>query len=154
MVIHLQSVDLLRHCSAEQVLRLANIARPCRFDHGQEIYTYGHPPSHLYCLVEGSVRAVAVTGSSRVVVPPETFGVREILADESRAESAVAAEDVLALAFEAGDFFDLLSNNIDIVKALFRQMLADPAAREASRDAAGDPVATTLPLKAWGGVGA
>jgi CRP-like cAMP-binding protein len=36
----------------------------------------------------------------------------------------VAAGDTRVLVIEAEDFFDLLSNNIEIVRALFRTVLA------------------------------
>ena len=138
MVVHLQSVELLRHCSAEQILRLANIARAHRFAPGQEIYACGQGATHLFCLVEGQVRAETPQGDQRWMAPPETFGVREILADQSRTERTVAVDEVLALAFDAGDFFDLLSNNIDIVRALFRQMLSPQPSAGASSGAIAD----------------
>ena len=48
---------------------------------------------------------------------------REILSGQLRSHEAVAEEDSLVLAITAEDFFDLLSHNIEIVKALFRRIL-------------------------------
>ncbi len=54
----------------------------------------------------------------------------EILSGRLRAEQAVAGEDTLVLEIDAEDFFDLLSHNIEIVKALFRQILKQQESRE------------------------
>ncbi|MCG8456233.1 MAG: cyclic nucleotide-binding domain-containing protein [Holophagales bacterium] len=139
MVIHLQAVDLFAYCAAEQVVRLASIARERPFREGEVLYAASDPPEHLFCLVEGEVElrppsersVVAAPGSEpRSVNPPGSFGVREILGDEPRRLEARALRDGLALTLEADDLFDLLSNNIEIVKALFRQLLrAQPAER-------------------------
>ena len=55
--------------------------------------------------------------------PGETFGVLEILSGRLRSRAAIAQEDSLVLEISAEDFFDLLSHNIDIVKALFRRII-------------------------------
>ena len=52
-----------------------------------------------------------------------TFGATEILSGRLRNRSATAEQETLVLEIEADDFFDLLANNIEIVKALFRQLL-------------------------------
>jgi CRP-like cAMP-binding protein len=83
----------------------------------------------MYCIAEGSVVLRSPEGGERRVGPKEIFGVEEILSDRLRGENARAAEDTLALAVDSEDFFDLLSNNIEIVKALFRQLLRNPSRR-------------------------
>jgi CRP-like cAMP-binding protein len=50
-------------------------------------------------------------------------GVEEILSGRLRRGTATASSDTLVLAIDAEDFFDLLSNNIEIVKSLFRIIL-------------------------------
>ncbi len=60
-----------------------------------------------------------------MATPLTTFGVKEILSGRLRTETATATSEALVLAIEAEDFFDLLSHNIEIVKALFRQLLRD-----------------------------
>jgi CRP-like cAMP-binding protein len=49
--------------------------------------------------------------------------------------SAWARDDTVTLAVDAEDFFELLSNNIEIVKALFRQLQRQPATAPASAPA-------------------
>ena len=73
-------------------------------------------------MTDGS-RSTATNGG-RSVGPCETFGVTEILSGRLRDGCATADSEAVTLAIEAEDFFDLLSNNVDIVKALFREVLA------------------------------
>lgn len=121
-VIHLQNVGLFSFCTAEQVVRMASIARTRRVAEGERIYSIDDPAEYLYCLVSGQVELRGRDGSRRVEAP-ETFGAREILSDHPRSENATALDDTRLLLFAGDDFFDLLSNNIGIVKALFRRLL-------------------------------
>ncbi|RLE21571.1 MAG: hypothetical protein DRJ65_15800 [Acidobacteria bacterium] len=122
MMVFLQGVDLFSFCDADQMLRLAAISREWSFDPEETIYSRGGPADAIYCVVEGAVRLVHEDGRKDEVGPRERFGVDEILSGRLRDGDAVASERTRVLIIEADDFFDLLSNNIEIVKALFRQL--------------------------------
>jgi CRP-like cAMP-binding protein len=122
IVVFLQSCDLFSHCRADEILRIAGIAREKKFGAGENIYQPGGAAEDLYCVVPGEV-AVSEGGQRRTVGRLQTFGVREILCGRLRAGSAEAVADTLALAIDAEGFFDLLANDIEIVKALFRHLL-------------------------------
>jgi CRP-like cAMP-binding protein len=123
-VVFLQSCDLFSFCRADEILRIAGIAQERRLKAGERIYAENGPADVLYCVVHGEV-SVHGPGGERKVGPLQTFGVRDILCGRLRGEDARAQTDSLVLAIEAEDFFDLLSNNIEIVKALFRHVLQD-----------------------------
>lgn len=127
MVVHLQAVELFTYCTAEQMVRIASIARQKNFRAGEEIYAANDPAESMYCIAAGAVGLVPADGSERRLGPKEIFGVEEILSDRLRGETAQARDDTVALAVDAEDFFELLSNNIEIVKALFRQLLRNPS---------------------------
>jgi CRP-like cAMP-binding protein len=122
-VLFLQNVDLFRFCSAEQILRLAAIARERSFAAGSPIFGLDEPARVLYCVVRGRVELTDGEGEIESIGPLGTFGVEEILGGRLRGRAASAANDTLTLAMEAEDFFDLLAHNIEIVKALFRRFL-------------------------------
>jgi AAA family ATP:ADP antiporter len=124
MMVFLQGVDLFAHCNADQVLRLAAIASEETLAKGDEVFRRGDPPDALYCVVEGRVR-LGGDDSGTVVGPSGRFGVLDILSDRPRSGDAVAVTETRLLTVEAEDFFDLLSNNIDIVKALFRTVVSN-----------------------------
>ena len=124
-IVFLQTVDLFSFCRAQEVLRIASICREERFEAGDTIYKVNQPASALYCVVRGAV-ALGSDGAEQVVVGPlHTFGVAEILSDRLRSTTATATADTLVLALDQEDFFDLLANNIDIVKSLFRHLFQE-----------------------------
>lgn len=123
MVVYLQGVDLFSHCSAEQMVRIASIARQRRFAPEEKIYSINDPPEALYCVIDGEVALTRHEGEERTISRGQTFGVQEILSDRLRHADAWALTETAAVLIDAEDFFDLLSNNIEIVKALFRQLL-------------------------------
>jgi NTE family protein len=132
MMVFLQGVDLFAHCNADQVLRLAAIASENTFTKGEGVFRTGDSPDALYCVVEGRVRLGGESGA--VVGPNGRFGVLDILSGRPRSGDAIAETDVRLLTIEAEDFFDLLSNNIDIVKALFRTVISkDPDPEQSLR---------------------
>ncbi len=124
MMVFLQGVDLFAHCNAEQVLRLAAIAREQTFGKDEVVFSRDDPADALYCVVEGKVRLDAGGDRGAVVGPSGRFGVLGILSGRSRSGSAVTLTDTRLLTIDAEDFYDLLSNNIEIVKALFRTVVA------------------------------
>ena len=124
MMVFLQGVDLFAHCNAEQVLRLAAIASERCYEKGEIIFRRHEPADSLFCVVEGRVKLDAGDGTGVVIGPSGRFGVLDILSGRSRLGDAVAASDARVLIVEAEDFFDLLSNNIEIVRALFRSVIA------------------------------
>ena len=121
-VVFLESVVLFSYCTADELVRIAGIAKERRFDDGEEIYKANDPADTLYCVVKGEV-CVQVNGSPKTVGPTGPVGVEEILSGRLRQGTATASTDTLVLAIEAEDFFDLLSNNIEIVRSLFRILL-------------------------------
>ena len=123
IVVALQSCDLFAFCRAEEILRIAGIARERQFPAGRRIYQKTDPAEVLYAVIHGAVNLDDGGGRRRRAGPLAAFGVTELLSGRLRGETATAEDDTLVLAIEAEDFFDLLSNNIDIVKALFRHLL-------------------------------
>ena len=123
-VVFLESVFLFSFCTADELVGIASIARERRFAGGELLYKANDPADTLYCVVKGEV---AVEGGDaaapRTAGPTSPVGVEEILSGRLRRGTATASSDTLVLAIDAEDFFDLLSNNIEIVKSLFRIIL-------------------------------
>jgi CRP/FNR family transcriptional regulator len=128
IVLFLRDVELFQYCTAEEVLRIAAIAGERRFAPGETLFDINDLSDALYCLLEGSVTLESANGQRSTIGPNDTFGVLDILSGRLRTTRAVAEEPTLTLAVEEEDFFDLLSNNIEIVRALFRQLTLPLAA--------------------------
>jgi CRP-like cAMP-binding protein len=123
-VIHLQRVELFMACDAEQIVRISAISGQRRFAPGEDLFKVNDPPDALYCVVRGKVEVTNGAGDRTEVEAPGTIGVQEILSGRLRTHNATALEETLVLALDAEDFFDLLANNIEIVRSLFRQLLS------------------------------
>jgi CRP-like cAMP-binding protein len=122
-VVFLQSVDFFSACTAEEVLRLASIARERQAGAGEQLFQARDRAETLYCLVHGDVEITAAGGSTVRVGPLQTLGLVDILSGRLRTGTAVATVPTLLLEIDAEDFFDLLSNNIEMVKSLFRHLI-------------------------------
>jgi len=121
-VVFLQGVELLGSCSAEQLLQMAAIADERSFAKGDIIYRSSEPADAIFLLVDGKVRLAAGGDSVSSIVPGGAFGVLDVLRGQLRTLDAEVDADCRLLVIEAEDFFDLLSNNIEIVRALFRHL--------------------------------
>ena len=129
-VLLLRGATLFSHCNAEAVVRIASIAVERRFEPGDDIYAAGDAADAIYFVVSGKVTVEEeLDDGARSLGPRDTFGVQEILSGRLRGARARATEPTVTLAIEADDFFDLLSHDIEIVKALFREVLAERASR-------------------------
>ncbi len=122
-VVFLQSVDIFSFCRAEEILRIAAIARERSFQEGEQIFDAGELADSIYCVVRGEVELESEDGVERKVLPLNTFGLLEILTGRERSARACACSDTLVLAIAGEDFFDLLAHNIEIIKALFRHLI-------------------------------
>lgn len=122
-VVFLQKVDLFSACTAEQILRISAIVNQRSFESAERIYRANDPSECMYCIVDGRVQLKRADRLATTLSSPDSFGVKEILSGRLREEEAVASEALRVLTIDADDLFDLLANNIEIVKALFRRLL-------------------------------
>lgn len=122
-ILFLREVNLFRYCTAGEVLGISNLAEETHFEAGKTIYTPGDTAEYLFCVVSGQV-VIENQGGSNTLVSHDAFGHQDILSGRLRSCTARVTEDLHLLIVDAEDFFDLMANNIDIVKALFRQMLS------------------------------
>ena len=117
-VLFLQDVALFSHCTAAEILRIAAIANEERFAAGATVYEVNDASETIHCVVAGAVGLENSTRDKATVSPGDAFGVVDILSGRLRTTRATAETDTRTLAINADDFFDLMSNNIGIVRAL------------------------------------
>jgi CRP-like cAMP-binding protein len=83
-----------------------------RFDAGAIIYREGDVAAQAFLVQEGRVRVFKAVGSMerslRVVRPGEVFGESALLAGSTRPATAIALDPVVALAFDAAGFDQIL----------------------------------------------
>ena len=122
-VIVLQSVDFFSACTAEEVLRIAAIAREKQVEAGEELFRDREPAETLFCIVRGAIEIRYDSGRTETLGPLQTAGLHDLLSGRLHSATAVARIPTLVLAIQGDDFFDLLSNNIEVVKSLFRHLI-------------------------------
>ena len=123
-VLFLQDVELFSYCEAAQIMRIAAIANEREYQAKESVYSIMDPSSAIHCVVRGQVGLASPTQQRGEVPPGSAFGLIDVLSGRQRRLNEVAEVDTLTLTIEADDFFDLLSNNIGIIRSLVR-MLAE-----------------------------
>ena len=122
-VVFLQSVDFFSSCTAEEVLRIGAIAHERVIAPGEELFRDRDPADALYCVVRGEIEIRTRNEEVDIAGPLQTVGLFDLLSGRLHGGSAVARAQSLVLVIQADDFFDLLSNNIELVKSLFRHLI-------------------------------
>jgi CRP-like cAMP-binding protein len=123
-VIALESVDLLRNLSPDQLARIGTIAEEVKFAPGRVVIEAGKPVDGLYVIVEGSVElarngeAVAVAKQNGVLGAWALFDENDPLP-----VTAKTLEDTRLLRISRDDFYDLLSDSSEITSAIFSTLV-------------------------------
>ncbi len=121
-VLLLQNVDLFSQVTSEQLSHLAGIASETEAQPGQVLYAEGDAPDGLYVVISGSV--LMRRGGSEIdrIAPNGSFGAWALFDDEPRLTTAESAEKTHLLFVPRDDFYDVLSDNVEMVAALFKHL--------------------------------
>lgn len=117
----LRGISLFESIPGDQLLPLAEIARPMRYRAGEIIFEEGDVAHHLYLILSGTVEVLI--GGARVTTlgERECFGEMGILDDTARRSATVKALDpVECLRLERGDFDNLLELHPSLAKGVIR----------------------------------
>ena len=122
-VLLLQGIDVFSDVRTEQLSYLAAIAEEIPYDSGKVIYRESDPPDGLYAVISGAVEMKRAGRQIDTVGANGAFGVWALFDDEPRLTSAQAVEESLVLFVSRGAFYELLSDHVDIVEGLFKQLV-------------------------------
>ena len=122
-VIALEAVDLLKNLSAEQLSRIASIAREIRFPPGKVILGPEMNPDGLFVILEGSVSIVRDGVELHVAKENDVLGAWALFDPEPMAITAKAVTDVRLLRIGRDEFYDMLSDNSEITASIFAQLV-------------------------------
>jgi AAA family ATP:ADP antiporter len=121
-VIALRSVDAFRAVPTHELVHLGRIVRERRFAPGETLFAEGDPPGPLYFLLEGRVGLRRGTSPAGEAPAGSALGTWSLFDDEPRQLGAVALEDSRALVVEREDFYDVLSEQVGIVRSLMSDL--------------------------------
>lgn len=128
-VLLLQEIPLFAQAGARQLLEVARIARRVSLGAGERVFG------------EGEVSAICVVLSGRLALcrpdegepacaePGDMFGMYETLVGRPTGWRGEALEPGMALRIDREDLFDLLADQIDLLRGLFSVMCTRPLSR-------------------------
>jgi CRP-like cAMP-binding protein len=122
-VLLLQRVELFAGVTTEQLSYIATIAEEVTVRAGKVLYRENDPPDGLYVVISGTVAAYRGGEIVARIRTDGSFGVWALFDDTARLTSAEADEDSRLLFVPREPFYEVLSNHVDIVQGLFKQLV-------------------------------
>ena len=122
-VIALEAVELLKNLSPEQLSRIATIAREVKHPPGKTILDPTQPLDALYVIVDGAVELSRNGEALHTAGQNEVLGAWALFDEDPMPVSAKTLEDTRLLRIGRDDFYDLLSDNVEITAAIFSTLV-------------------------------
>jgi CRP-like cAMP-binding protein len=122
-VIALEAVELLKNLSPEQLSRIATIAREVKHPPGKTILDPAQPLDALYVIVDGTVELSRNGETLHTAGQNEVLGAWALFDEDPMPVSAKTLEDTRLLRIGRDDFYDLLSDNVEITAAIFSTLV-------------------------------
>ena len=122
-VIALEAVDLLKNLSAEQLSRIASIAKEIRYPPGKLIIGPATTIDALLVILEGAVSISRENIELHVAHQNEVLGAWALFDPEPMSVTAKTIEDTRVLSIGRDDFYDLLSDNTEITASIFAMLV-------------------------------
>src|SRR3954454_16195723 len=122
-VIALEAVDLLKNLSAEQLSRIASIAREAKYAPGKVVLAPDVNPDALFVILEGAVAISRDNVELHVARENEVLGGWALFDPEPMAVTARTIEDPRLLRIGRDEFYDLLSDNSEITASIFAMLV-------------------------------
>jgi CRP-like cAMP-binding protein len=122
-VIALEAVELFHNLTPDQLSRIALIAREVKYTPGQRILDPSQPLDALYVIIDGTVDIRRDQQVLHVAKQYEVLGSWALFDEEPIPVIAEAVQDVVLLRISRDDFFDLLSDNMEIAASIFSTLV-------------------------------
>jgi CRP-like cAMP-binding protein len=119
-VIALEAVDLLKNLKPDQLSRIASIATEVTLPPGKTVLEPDQPSEALFVVLDG---AVEISGSDGKPIHTarqnDVLGTWALFDAEPMPIRATSVEDTKLLRIARDDFYDLLSDNMEITASIF-----------------------------------
>ena len=122
-VIALEAVDLLKNLSAEQLSRIASIAKEIKYPPGKLMLGPDTTIDALLVILEGAVSISRDGIELHVAHQHEVLGAWALFDPEPMSVTAKTIEDTRVLSIGRDDFYDLLSDNTEITASIFAMLV-------------------------------
>jgi len=122
-VLLLQNIELFSLITSEQLSFLAAIAEEIEVAPSHILYRENDVPDGLYVVISGAVAMRRGDHQIDRVGPNGSFGVWALFDDEPRLTTAETLEPSRLLFVQRDEFYEVLSDHVDIVSGLFKQLV-------------------------------
>ncbi len=122
-VITLEAVDLLKNLKPDQLARIASIAKEVTLSPGAEVLDPNRAIDALYVVLDGEVEITTTEGVSTRAHQNDVLGAWALFDAEPLRVSAKAVDTAKLLRIGRDDFYDLLSDNMEITASIFSMLV-------------------------------
>jgi CRP-like cAMP-binding protein len=123
-VIALEAVDLLKNLSPDQLARIASIAREMTMPPGKPLLEPGEPQDALFVVLDGGVEILRNDEVLHSARQNEVIGAWSLFDPEPMSLTArTSADGARFLRIGRDDFYDLLSDNMEITASIFATLV-------------------------------
>ncbi len=118
-VLFLESVDIFRQNSVDDLTALAAIAKERSFTDGEYILREGEPGDALYIITSGKANIVKKGRRLLTLGEKASLGGVSLLDQKPHAASAVADGECHTLIIDRSDFMDLVADRVELLHGIF-----------------------------------
>ena len=122
-VLLLQRIEIFGSVTTEQLSYIAMISEEITAQAGTVLYRENDPPDGLYIVISGTIAAGRGGEVLDRIRADGAFGVWALFDDGLRLTSAQADEDSRLLFVPREQFYEVLSNHVDIVQGIFKYLV-------------------------------
>ncbi len=122
-VIALEGVDLLKNLNPDQLSRIATIAREVRYPAGKTIVEPEKALDSLFVILDGEVEISQKGNPLTVAKQNDVVGAWALFDSDPMPVTAKTLGDTKLLRISRDDFYDLLSDNMEITAAIFSMLV-------------------------------
>lgn len=114
----LKSVELFKTIPGHVLSKIAQIATEVQADINDQIFNEGEHGDSLYIIISGAVSVIRKGKSIATLEEGNCIGEMALLDQEPRSAGAIALDESILLKIDQEGFYELMSNNPDIMKQI------------------------------------
>lgn len=121
-VLILKSSDTFRDTAESELVELAEVLKEEFYEPQSTIFEKGSAGNCMYFIYKGKVRIHDGDHTLAILGEQDILGELSILDAESRSASATTMEDCILLKLEQEPFYEIMMNNIDVLKGILKTL--------------------------------
>jgi ATP/ADP translocase len=121
--IALRKVEAFRAVPIDQLAHIASAARESTYPAGEALFSEGETPQYLFVILSGRIGLRRDGKPFGEAGPGEALGMWALFDDNPRRATAMVTEDARVLELERDDFYEVLSEHVEITRSLVQDLV-------------------------------